>query len=142
MGRCRGAGVHGETVTAVDRGNALPHGLLGVVEVGLAAQEGASHGCRVQREPPQGRESIGAIRDDGGAEDAGVDPTRYYTTRSLGEAFLAACDKPRVKRFAPLFAGSGNAADAARAALLPNTFLQALVYETLTGPAVPEVIEE
>ena len=76
------------------------------------------------------------------AEDAGVDPTRYYTTRLLGEAFLAACDKPRVERFAPLFAGSGNAADAARAALLPNTFLQALVYETLTGPAVPEVIEE
>ena len=76
------------------------------------------------------------------AEDAGVDPTRYYTTRSLGEAFLAACDKPRIERFAPLFAGSGNAADAARAALLPNTFLQALVYETLTGPAVPEVIEE
>ena len=76
------------------------------------------------------------------AEDAGVDPTRYYTTRSLGEAFLAACDKPRVERFAPLFAGRGNAADAARAALLPNTFLQALVYETLTGPAVPEVIEE
>ena len=76
------------------------------------------------------------------AEDAGVDPTRYYTTRSLGEAFLAACEKPRVERFAPLFAGSGNAADAARAALLPNTFLQALVYETLTGPAVPEVIEE
>ena len=76
------------------------------------------------------------------AEDAGVDPTRYYTTRSLGEAFLAACDKPRVERFAPLFAGSGNAADAARAALLPNTFLQALVYETLTGPAVLEVIEE
>ena len=76
------------------------------------------------------------------AEDAGVDPTRYYTPRSLGEAFLAACDKPRVERFAPLFAGSGNAADAARAALLPNTFLQALVYETLTGPAVPEVIEE
>ena len=76
------------------------------------------------------------------AEDAGVDPTRYYTTRSLGEAFLAACDKPRVERFAPLFAGSGNAADAARAALLPNTFLQALVYETLTGSAVPEVIEE
>ena len=76
------------------------------------------------------------------AEDAGVDPTRYYTTRSLGEAFLAACDKPRVERFAPLFAGSGNAADAARAALLPNTFLQALVHETLTGPAVPEVIEE
>ena len=76
------------------------------------------------------------------AEDAGVDPTRYYTTQSLGEAFLAACDKPRIERFAPLFAGSGNAADAARAALLPNTFLQALVYETLTGPAVPEVIEE
>ena len=76
------------------------------------------------------------------AEDAGVDPTRYYTTRSLGEAFLAACDKPRVERFAPLFAGSGNAADAARAALLPNTFLQALVYETLTGSVVPEVIEE
>ena len=76
------------------------------------------------------------------AEDAGVDPTQYYTTASLGEAFLAACDKNRIESFAPLFKGSGNAADAARAALLPNTFLQALVYETLTGPALPEVIEE
>ena len=76
------------------------------------------------------------------AEDAGVDPTQYYTTASLGEAFLAACDKTRIESFAPLFAGNGNAADAARAALLPNTFLQALVYETLTGPALPEVIEE
>ena len=76
------------------------------------------------------------------AEDAGVDPTQYYTTASLGEAFLAACDKTRIESFAPLFTGSGNAADAARAALLPNTFLQALVYETLTGPALPEVIEK
>ena len=33
-------------------------------------------------------------------------------------------------------------ADAARAALLPNTFLQALVYRVLTGPVLPEVIEK
>ena len=85
MGRSRGAGVHGETVTAVHRGDALPHGLLGVVEVGLAAQEGASHGCRVQREPPQGRESIGAIRDDGGAEDAGVEDAMRLHRRPAGE---------------------------------------------------------
>ena len=38
--------------------------------------------------------------------------------------------------------GSGRAADAARAALLPNTFLQALVYRVLTGPVLPEVIEK
>ena len=41
-----------------------------------------------------------------------------------------------------MFEGSGNAAQAARAALLPNTFLQALVCRALTGPILPEVIEE
>ncbi len=76
------------------------------------------------------------------AEDAGVDPTRFYTTRSLGEAFLAACDRERIRSFAPLFEGSGTAAQAARAALLPNTFLQALVCETLTGAVSLEVNEE
>lgn len=76
------------------------------------------------------------------AEDAGVDPTQFYTTRSLGEAFLAACDRERVNSFAPLFEGSGTAAQAARAALLPNTFLQALVCETLTGAVSLEVNEE
>lgn len=76
------------------------------------------------------------------AEDAGVDPTQFYTTDSLGKAFLAACDRNRIGSFAPLFEGSGNAAQAARAALLPNTFLQALVYATLTGPVPPEVIGE
>ena len=76
------------------------------------------------------------------AEDAGVDPTQFYTTDSLGKAFLAACDRNRIWSFAPLFEGSGNAAQAARAALLPNTFLQALVYATLTGPVPPEVIGE
>ena len=44
--------------------------------------------------------------------------------------------------FRSLFEGSGRAADAARAALLPNTFLQALVYRVLTGPVLPEVIEK
>lgn len=75
------------------------------------------------------------------AEDAGVDPTHYYTTRSLGEAFLNACDRERMQSFAPLFEGSSTAAQAALAALLPNTFLQALVYHTLTAPALPEVTE-
>ena len=76
------------------------------------------------------------------AEDAGVDPTQFYTTDSLGKAFLAACDRNRIGSFAPLFEGSGNAAQAARAALLPNTFLQALVYATLTERVPPEVIGE
>ena len=51
-------------------------------------------------------------------------------------------DRERIERFAPLFEGRGNAAQAARAALLPNTFLQALVCRALTGPVLPEVIEE
>ena len=73
------------------------------------------------------------------AEDVGVDPAQYYTTRSLGEAFLAKCDRARMESFAPLFAGSADAARAAMAAILPNTFLQALVYWTLTVSALPEV---
>lgn len=75
------------------------------------------------------------------AEDVGVDPAQYYTTRSLGEAFLAKCDRARMESFAPLFAGSADAAKAAMAAILPNTFLQALVYWTLTVSALPEVTE-
>ena len=42
------------------------------------------------------------------AEDAGVDPTRFYTTRTLAKAFLAACDKDRMESFAPLFTGSST----------------------------------
>ena len=79
------------------------------------------------------------------AEDAGVDPTHFYTTRTLAEAFLAACDKDRMESFAPLFTGSSTAGQAALAALLPNTFLQALVWRTLTTAttaALPEVTED
>lgn len=76
------------------------------------------------------------------AEDAGVDPTRFYTTRTLAKAFLAACDKERMESFAPLFTGSSTAGQAALAALLPNTFLQALVWRTLTASALPEVTED
>ena len=76
------------------------------------------------------------------AEDAGVDPTRFYTTRTLAEAFLAACDKERMESFTPLFTGSSTAGQAALAALLPNTFLQALVWRTLTAPALPEVTKD
>ena len=76
------------------------------------------------------------------AEDAGVDPTHFYTTRTLAEAFLAACDKERMESFAPLFTGSSTAGQAALAALLPNTFLQALVWRTLTTAALPEVTED
>jgi NTE family protein len=72
------------------------------------------------------------------AEDVGVDPTVYYTTRTLGQAFLDKCDRARMAGFAPLFAGS---ADAGRAALVPNTFLQALVWQALTAPELPEVTE-
>ena len=76
------------------------------------------------------------------AEDAGVDPTHFYTTRTLAEAFLAACDKDRMESFTPLFTGSSTAGQAALAALLPNTFLQALVWRTLTASALPEVTED
>ena len=78
------------------------------------------------------------------AEDAGVDPAHYYTTHTLCDAFLAKCDQARMRSFAPLFEGSADAARAALAALLPNTFLQALVWRTLTTPEaelLPEVTE-
>ena len=75
------------------------------------------------------------------AEDVGVDPTMYYTTRTLGQAFLDKCDPARMASFAPLFAGSADAGRAALAALLPNTFLQALVWQALTAPELPEVTE-
>ena len=75
------------------------------------------------------------------AEDVGVDPTVYYTTETLGKAFLEKCDRARMESFMPLFTGSSTAGQAALAALLPNTFLQALVYRTLTAPAQPEVTE-
>ena len=76
------------------------------------------------------------------AEDVSVDPTRYYTVETLAKAFLETCDRNRIEEFEPLFEGSGNAAQAAWAALLPNTFLQALVFRTLTAPAPTEVTEE
>ena len=76
------------------------------------------------------------------AEDVGVDPTRYYTVETLAKAFLETCDRTRIEGFEPLFEGSGNAAQAAWAALLPNTFLQALVCRTLTASASTEVTEE
>ena len=76
------------------------------------------------------------------AEDVGVDPTRYYTVETLAKAFLETCDRTRIEGFEPLFEGSGNAAQAAWAALLPITFLQALVFRTLTTPAPTEVTEE
>ena len=76
------------------------------------------------------------------AEDVGVDPTRYYTVETLAKAFLETCDRTRIEGFEPLFEGGGNAAQAAWAALLPNTFLQALVFRTLTTPAPTEVTEE
>ena len=75
------------------------------------------------------------------AEDVGVDPTVYYTTRTLGQAFLEHCDPARMASFAPLFAGNADAGRAALAALLPNTFLQALVWQALTAPELPEVTE-
>ena len=75
------------------------------------------------------------------AEDVGVDPTVYYTTRTLEQAFLDKCDRARMAGFAPLFAGSADAGRAALAALLPNTFLQALVWQALTAPELPEVTE-
>ena len=72
-----------------------------------------------------------------------VTTKRINEQLALGaEGFVEKCEKDRIESFAPLFEGSGRAADAARAALLPNTFLQALVYRVLTGPVLPEVIEK
>ena len=76
------------------------------------------------------------------AEDAGVDPTKFYTTHTLSDAFLATCDQARMQSFAPLFTGSADAAQAARAALVPNTFLQALVWRTLTTLDVEGILPE
>ena len=76
------------------------------------------------------------------AEDAGVDPAKYYTAHTLGDAFLAKCDQARMQSFAPLFEGSADAARAALAALMPNTFLQALVWRTLTTPDAGLVLPE
>ena len=76
------------------------------------------------------------------AEDAGVDPAKYYTVHTLGDAFLAKCDQARMQSFAPLFEGSADAARAALAALMPNTFLQALVWRTLTTPDAELVLPE
>ena len=76
---------------------------------------------------------------------AGGAPARLYTVEELEQAFLAGCDAGRLAGFDPLFEGGeknpGSAALAARAALLPHLFLQALVRRALTGPLVPEVIE-
>ena len=88
---------------------------------------------------PQGR---GAGPAGSRRRGCGRGPPQFYTTETLGKAFLEKCEKDRIESFAPLFEGSGRAADAARAALLPNTFLQALVYRVLTGPVLPEVIEK
>ncbi|MFR9066302.1 MAG: hypothetical protein ACLVJH_04560 [Faecalibacterium prausnitzii] len=70
------------------------------------------------------------------AEDAGVDPTVYYTPILWWK--LPCKMRPGAHQsFVPLFEGSGDAAQAARAALLPNTFLQALVCRALPGRYLP-----
>ena len=57
------------------------------------------------------------------AEDRGRRPPPPTTPpRTLGEAFLAKCDFERLRSFEPLFEGEAGPAQAARAALLPNTF--------------------
>lgn len=75
------------------------------------------------------------------AEDAGVDPTHFYTTRTLAKAFLAACDKDRMESFAPLFTGNSTAGGGA-GRFVAHTFIQALVWRTLTASALPEVTED
>lgn len=77
------------------------------------------------------------------AEDMEVDPTRYYTVKTLSAAFLDRCDYGRIRVFFPLLDGQGSAALAARAAVVPSTFLQAMVYRALTlpPPAPPKITE-
>ena len=62
----------------------------------------------------------------------------YRLIKRLKDDFI---DGVRMAGFAPLFAGSADAGRAALAALLPNTFLQALVWQALTAPELPEVTE-
>ena len=67
------------------------------------------------------------------AEEAGGDPARLYTVEQLGQAFLAVCDEEKLAAFDPLFEpgeGRGGAL-AARAALQPKVYLQALVRRAL-----------
>ena len=71
-----------------------------------------------------------------------MDPTKFYTTHTLADAVLATCDQARMQSFAPLFEGSADAARAALAALVPNTFLQALVWYTLTAPEKTPILPE
>lgn len=72
------------------------------------------------------------------AEAAGVDAAQYYTVRSLAQAFLEKCVPERIESFAPLFDGTGTAAQAAYAAVQPKHFLQALVCRALLLPQLTE----
>lgn len=66
------------------------------------------------------------------AEAAGVDLTRLYTVDTLSEAFLKAYDGQKAAELSPLFCGEGNAALAAKAAILSTNLMQVLVYRALT----------
>lgn len=72
-----------------------------------------------------------------------VYPAHYYTTHTLCDAFLAKCDQARMQSFAPLFEGSADAARAALAALLPNTFCRRWsgAPDHAGSRALPEVTE-
>lgn len=76
------------------------------------------------------------------AEDMEVDPTRYYTVKTLSAAFLDRCDYGRIRVFFPLLDGQGSAAlPPGRCG--PQHILQAMVYRALTlpPPAPPKITE-
>jgi NTE family protein len=76
------------------------------------------------------------------AEAVGVEPTQLFTADTLGQAFLNARDPEKGKEFLPLLCGEGNAALAAKAAVLPLVMIQILEYQALTNPIRLEVTIE
>jgi NTE family protein len=71
-----------------------------------------------------------------------VEPTQLFTADTLGQAFLNARDPEKGREFLPLLCGEGNAALAAKAAVLPLVMIQILEYQALTNPIRLEVTIE
>ncbi len=72
------------------------------------------------------------------AEEAGVDPTLLYSVRELRDAFLAAYDPARARRYEKLLrAGDSHPGTAALAAVTAKDFVAAAMYAALTGAFDP-----
>ena len=77
------------------------------------------------------------------AEEADVDPTVLYTVEQLRDAFLAAYDPEKARRYEKLLlANDSHPATSALAAVTGKDFVAALVYASLTGAYDPEPLPE